>query len=386
MRFFWNKPHGRHRHDGAMPPIAALISTKNPTGAIMSTVTSLIEGGAAKVIVVNDGSDAPESLAILGCLYGNPNVSVVHMPRNGGKAAALRAGYGYVPRGWMIVQTDDDTIAGNLAAPATMLATGKTDIADIRIEVARTRSLLGAIQELDYWLINAIVKRYQNLLRSRLWMSGASVMYTYAAGRVLLCEQASSITEDTEGLFRARKAGFRVRYCPGTTFYTMVPERLPDLRRQWQRWSLGNGQVIGLYGLGGGNMRIATVNLASWLYLVVLPVPAAILGGVAQTLFWLAVYGVLIGIAGAIAMQRPKLALVGLFIPLVSAYWAYHACEGLVRAARNPRQVRMTWASPSDPKGYRIGLSLARRITDALRAAGYLSDGVDLSYRDRRGS
>lgn len=53
----------RSRHAHAQ--IAALISTKNPTEALIATVSSLIMGGASKVVVVDDGSCKPEALTVI---------------------------------------------------------------------------------------------------------------------------------------------------------------------------------------------------------------------------------------------------------------------------------------------------------------------------------
>jgi cellulose synthase/poly-beta-1,6-N-acetylglucosamine synthase-like glycosyltransferase len=338
----------RHAH----VPIAALISTKDPTEALLATVSSLITGGASKVIVVDDGSSSPQSLSVIESLKWVPGVQVVRLHTNVGKAAALQTGFAHVPRHWLIVQTDDDTLAGDLSRPARLLSgKGKADIADIRVEVIKTSSLLGAIQELDYWMINAMVKRYQNWLRARLWLSGASAMYTYAAARELLMRDALTCTEDTEGLFRARKQGFTVRYCSShkAKFTTMVPETVPQLRKQWMRWSLGNGQVVRHYGLGGGNPRVWLVNFLSWIYLLVLPVPSVLLLGVAHSMESLGAYSVAVGIVGAIRLRRPRLAVVGILLPLVTVAWAMHAAEGLWRARKQPvaTSSQRAWSPPA---------------------------------------
>jgi cellulose synthase/poly-beta-1,6-N-acetylglucosamine synthase-like glycosyltransferase len=318
----------------------------------MATVSSLITGGASKVIVVDDGSCTPEALTIIDRLKWVPSVQIVRLQENVGKATALKSGFKHVPHGWLIVQTDDDTVAGDLSRPARMLSgKGKADIADIRVEVIETNSLLGAIQELDYWMINSIVKRYQNWLRARLWLSGASAMYTYDAAHELLLRDPLTCTEDTEGLFRARGQGFKVRYCSShkAKFSTMVPETLPQLRKQWMRWCLGNAQVIRHYGLGGGNPRVCLVNLLSWLYLLVLPIPSILLLGAVHSLESLGAYGVAIGIVGAIRLRRPRLALIGIFLPLVTLAWALHAAEGLWRSRTQPvaTKSQLAWSPPA---------------------------------------
>jgi cellulose synthase/poly-beta-1,6-N-acetylglucosamine synthase-like glycosyltransferase len=314
-------------------------------------VESLVEGGARRVIVVDDGSDHPESLAILTQLGGHQfPVRIVHLARNRGKAAALQHGFRFITPGSIIIQTDDDTLAGDLTKPAQMIERGAADIVDIRVETARSNRPLALVQALDYWLVNAVTKRVQNWLRARLWLSGASVMYSYNAGQVLIMEKAHTITEDTEALFRARQHGLRVRYCAAkdSQFVTLVPETLPGLRRQWKRWALGNGQVLRMYGFGGGVLRVAIVNACTWFYVLILPYLLAIMLGVDQAIEWTLGAGVVIGIIGAVQLRRPMVATIGILLPLLATGWAFHALEGLFRAFRNPiTEDHLTWEPPA---------------------------------------
>lgn len=331
-------------------PLIGLIASKNPVSALVLTVQSLFDGGATRVIVVDDGSDDPESLEIFD-LAEAAGAEVIHLKKNVGKSKALKRGFRKLPKRCIIVQTDDDTLAGNLTGPARLIREGKADIVDIRIETTRTHSLLGLVQELDYWLINAISKRLQDFFRARLWMSGASVMYSYAAGRELILEQAKTMTEDTEGLFRARTKGWKVRYYSKHEgqFLTMVPEDMSGLHKQWKRWSTGNGQVISLYGLGGGNPRIAIMNILAWFDLIVLPIAGIVHSGIGATLLWGSLWGIGMGIVGAIRLKRLRIAWVGMFLPYVSALWAIHAVQGLFLAymrSRSGAETSLTWVSP----------------------------------------
>lgn len=338
----------------APSPLVGFIASKNATPALEKTVGSLLRAGARKVIVVDDGSDKIESQTVFDAIelqYGN-RATVLHLPKNIGKAAALREGFKLILPGSIIIQTDDDTIAGeSLRGAADLIRRGKTDIVDIRVEVVRTASILGLSQELDYWAINAIVKRIQNWVRARTWMSGASVMYSYAAGEVLILPEAHSITEDTEGLFRAHSKGLQVRFYSRRSeqFYTMVPEDFKGMRRQWQRWATGNAQVLSLHKLGGGNLRVAASNGLSWLQtLMMMPVLSSILFGVASTLEWMFISGMIIGMIGAVSMRRPVLALLGWTLPIASALWAYHAVEGIFLARQRQRtgNTTLTWTPP----------------------------------------
>jgi cellulose synthase/poly-beta-1,6-N-acetylglucosamine synthase-like glycosyltransferase len=340
----------RSLSDPATPTIVGLIASKNASPALIGTVASLFAGGAERVVVIDDGSDSPDSAAVFDQAEA-AGALVIHLPENAGKAAALRVGFGEVAEGSLIVQVDDDTLAGDLSGPAQMILDGKADIVDIRVETTKTGTFIGWVQELNYWMTNAFVKRLQDVFKVRLWMSGASVMYTYEVAKVLLLEPARTMTEDTEGLYRARSKGFDMRYCSkkASTFTTMVPETVLGLRRQWQRWATGSGQVMGIYGLGGGLKKIAIANCISWINLLVIPIPFLMLFGVESALLWMLGFGAMWGIAGSIFLKRARLVLVGVFLPLMSVAWAIHAVEGLYRArsaSTSPEAGCLTWESP----------------------------------------
>jgi len=331
-------------------PIIGLIASKNPVNALVLTVQSLFDNGAVRVVVVDDGSDDPASRRVFKAVE-KIGGEVIHLSKNVGKAKALQEGFKTIHFRSIIIQADDDAICGDLQRPAELIRSRKADIVDIRIEAARTTTLIGQVQEISYWLMNAVAKRVQDILRARLWLSGCSLMYSHAAGKELIMRQAFTLTEDTEGLFRARKKGMAVRYCSSKTsaFVTMVPEDFMSVRKQWQRWTIGNAQVMSIYGFGGGNPRVATVNVLSWLYLLVLPILPFVYDGPLMTLIWWFINGIIIGALAAVRLKRPYLLIIGVVFPLVGLLWTYHALEGFWLAYRRTRRggnISLAWVSP----------------------------------------
>ncbi|MDB5167571.1 MAG: biofilm synthesis N-glycosyltransferase [Candidatus Saccharibacteria bacterium] len=330
-------------------PIVGLVASKNPVNALVLTVESLFKGGAIRVIVVNDGSDDASSVRIFKKVE-KIGGEVIHLSKNVGKANALKEGFKRIPAHSVIIQTDDDSLSGDLQKPAEIIRSRRADIVDIRVEAARTKTLIGQEQEISYWLMNAFIKRVQDRLNARLWLSGCSLMYSHMAGMELIMRQAQTITEDTEGLFRARQKGFVVKYCAdkSSAFMTMAPEDFKGLHKQWQRWATGNAQVMAIYGLGGGSTHIAIVNLFFWFYLLVWPAIPFILNGLVSTLFWWFVSSILIGIVAALRLNRGYLALVGIVFPIIGVLWTYHAVEGFWLAYRRTKQgqFNLTWISP----------------------------------------
>ncbi len=330
-------------------PLIGLISSKNPVAALEVTVQSLFAGGADRVIIVDDGSDDPESMVVFDNVEA-AGAEVLHLKKNVGKSKALKRAFAMMPKRCIIVQTDDDTLATDLRKPAELIRSGKADVVDIRVETIGTKSLLGLVQELDYWLINAVTKRVQDVLRARLWMSGASVMYSYEAGKDIL-KPAHTITEDTEGLFRARAKGWKIRFYSkhDGQFLTMVPEDFSSLHKQWRRWAMGGGQIIGIYGMGGGNLRVAAVNVFAWFNLIAMPFIVVWQYGLVASALAGYGWGITVGLVGAIRLKRARLLFAGIFLPYISALWAFHALQGLYLAYRHARSGKanvMTWVSP----------------------------------------
>jgi len=356
-------------------PIVGLISAKNPVMAIVTTVESLFAGGAYRVVVVDDGSDEQEALEAFDEVERRGG-TVIHLPENIGKSRALRIGFEHLestePGPFSVAQVDDDTIANDMSIPAKMIDDGKADIVDIRVESLNTTAFIGALQQLNYWLTNAIIKRLQDWVRARLWLSGASVMYTSEAARVMLMMKSLTQTEDTEGRFRAVSAGLRVRYCASkkAQFLTMVPESFTGMTKQWKRWALGNAQVIRLHGLGGGSAWIAFIHVLSWIFMLTGPfmqlfigdrlhLPYAeivpgdevvqevpYVGNLLSAMVWMVLFGTLIGIIGGISLRRFRLAFIGWLMPVLGLYWAYHAVRGLVVSIKHPLAESMTWEPP----------------------------------------
>ena len=328
--------------------ITGLIASKNPVPALLKTVESIFLGGATQIIVVDDGSDNPASKAVFDQVQAI-GAHVIHLPENVGKAAALRVGFQAVPLNSLIVQTDDDTLASDLSIPREILVSGKADIVDIRVETNHTKSIIGLIQELDYWMMNAFVKRLQDLFRARLWMSGASVMYTFRAGQELLLQPSYTMTEDTEGLFRARMKGYNIRYCSKreSQFTTMVPEDWRGLRKQWKRWATGNGQVIGLYGLGGGISRVTLMNFFAWVTLAILPAPLFIIYGFTSTMKWTVLFSMLVGLIGPLSCAGRYWSWYGRIAPRHFDGMDPACARRIVLAMRKPLSLgHMGWVSP----------------------------------------
>ncbi len=231
---------------GAAPFVSIIIPVYNEQGTITKSVRSALEQDYPnyEVIVVNDGS-----LDFTPYTVNDDAISLIHLRRNRGKAAALNAGIDQA-KGEIIVFSDSDSrlekdalrrLVEHFIDPAVGAVAGK-------IEVDVQNSLLDCWQTLEYIFGQVIVKLAQV-------GSGASAMVcpgpVCAIRRRLLLELGGykdrSVVEDFDITLEIIDNGYRVAYEPRAIAWTNTPRNWGDLRLQRLRWYRGNLKVFSLY-------------------------------------------------------------------------------------------------------------------------------------------
>jgi poly-beta-1,6-N-acetyl-D-glucosamine synthase len=169
-------------------------------------------------------------------------VRLLRMLSNGGKARALNAGL-YEARHRYIVTVDADTLlyrdallrllTNQLNSPAHTAATAGT----VLVRNSR-KNLITRLQEWDYFIGIAVVKRVQSLLQGTLVAQGAFSVYR----REVLEEVggwAETVGEDIVLTWAIIQCGYRVGYAENAFVFTNVPETYGAFYRQRKRWSRG---------------------------------------------------------------------------------------------------------------------------------------------------
>jgi biofilm PGA synthesis N-glycosyltransferase PgaC len=226
-------------------PVTVLIAARNEAERIQETI-AYIAGqdyqGPIEVLVVDNGSsDGTRTVAeAFGAATGQP-VRCISEPRPG-KSHALNTGLAAVGTE-LVITLDADTllhpravrqlVARLLCAPPDVQAVAGS------VLVRNSRdSLWTRMQEWDYFLGIASVKRMQGLYQGTLVAQGAFSLYRTQA----VAEAGGwpdAIGEDIVLTWQLMRHGARVYYEPSAVAFTAAPTRLVHLARQRARWARG---------------------------------------------------------------------------------------------------------------------------------------------------
>ncbi|QWD67151.1 glycosyltransferase family 2 protein [Polynucleobacter sp. MWH-Aus1W21] len=231
--------------DQKNPEVTILIAAFNEGMAIDSTLEGIRKQnylGPMRVIVVDDGSTDNTSDVVRSKQATNPNIELISLTKNGGKAAALNQGL-KISKSAIVISVDADSY---LHVDAIKNLVGrfisdplntKAVAGEILIRNSRTNWITKA-QEWDYFLGIASIKRIQSLFQGTLVAQGAFSLYD----RNALNEVGGwpgMVGEDIVLTWKLLLAGYRVGHAEDAIAFTNCPETLKAFIKQRQRWSRG---------------------------------------------------------------------------------------------------------------------------------------------------
>lgn len=232
-----------------LPPVSILVAAYNEQDCVAETIQWLLRqqyAGEVEILVIDDGSgDRTRDIVRELIAAGTPapfRLKLIEQPRNAGKAHALNTGLAAASH-QLIVTVDADTllfagalerlVTNQLTSPPHTAATAGT----VLVRNSR-RNLLTKLQEWDYFLGIAVVKRVQSLLQGTLVAQGAFSIYR----RELLQQVGGwpdTVGEDIVLTWALLELGHRVGYAEDAFVFTNVPESYGAFYRQRKRWARG---------------------------------------------------------------------------------------------------------------------------------------------------
>ncbi len=233
-----------------LPSVSLLVAAYNEQAYIHETIESILRQhypGQVEIIVIDDGSSdatadiVEEIIAATGCRPGL-TLKLLRQSPNAGKAAALNLGLTQA-RHQVVVSLDADSLLyrNALANLVTTLVDGppRTGAVAGTVLVRNSRdNILTRLQEWDYFLGIAVVKRIQSLYQGTLVAQGA-----FSAYRREALEQAGgwqpTVGEDIVLTWGLHELGYRVSYAENAFVFTNVPESYGQFYRQRKRWARG---------------------------------------------------------------------------------------------------------------------------------------------------
>lgn len=240
----------RFRIDRPPAPITLLIAAYNEQECIRETLESVARQSypaPIEILVIDDGStdrtrEIVREVIAQGQQPANQTLRLIEMPRNGGKARALNAGLAESTHE-LVATIDADTVlyraalarlvVNHLCSPPNTAATAGT----VLVRNSR-KNLITRLQEWDYFLGIAVVKRVQSLLQGTLVAQGAFSIYRKAALQEI-GGWRETVGEDIVLTWALLERGYRIGYAENAFVFTNVPETYGAYYRQRKRWSRG---------------------------------------------------------------------------------------------------------------------------------------------------
>ena len=231
--------------DQAYPAVTVLVAAFNEADSIASSLSGIFlqdYAGSIQVIVINDGS-ADGTAAIVERLRSeHPNLELINLQQNGGKAAALNHGLTQCKTD-IVITIDADSyilkdgirhLVGRYLSDPTNT---KAVAGEILIRNSRENWITKA-QEWDYFLGIATIKRIQSLFQGTLVAQGAFSLYDKKT--VLeLGGWPEMVGEDIVLTWKILDAGYRVGHAEDALAFTDCPNTLRKFVNQRRRWSRG---------------------------------------------------------------------------------------------------------------------------------------------------
>jgi poly-beta-1,6-N-acetyl-D-glucosamine synthase len=230
-------------------PVTVVIAARNEAERIEETIAYIARqdyAGPIEVLVVDNGStDGTRTVAEAYGAASQP-VRCIGEPRPG-KSHALNTGLASVGTE-LVITLDADTLLHPRAVRQLVgrLLSSPPDVQAVAgsVLVRNSRDTLWTrMQEWDYFLGIASVKRMQGLYQGTLVAQGAFSLYRTRA----VAEAGGwpdAIGEDIVLTWQLMRHGARVYYEPSAVAFTAAPARLVHLVRQRARWA--RGMVEGL--------------------------------------------------------------------------------------------------------------------------------------------
>ena len=229
------------------PPISILLPCHNEGDNVQDTIHWLMQQNYPdfEVIAINDGSTDNTGQFLNALAAQHPQLRVVHLASNQGKAMALRMG-ALLSAHEYLVCIDGDALL-DVHACSWLISHFSSDHVGAVTGNPRIRNrstLLGKIQVGEFSSIVGMIKRAQRIYGTVFSVSGVVAAFRKSALAEVNFWSTDMITEDVDVTWKLQRAGWEVRFESNAKCWILMPETMAGLWKQRLRWAQGGAEVF----------------------------------------------------------------------------------------------------------------------------------------------
>ncbi|HSX44203.1 MAG TPA: glycosyltransferase [Candidatus Saccharimonadales bacterium] len=235
------------RHHGKRPLVTVLIAAYNEELSIIRCLESIRKNTYRKwqIVVVDDGSKDKTHELVMQYICDHPNrsISLLKMPKNSGKAAALNYGLKRQAQGDLIMTLDADSILHNKAITNAVTYFGDEKVAGVaaNVRVMDTPTIIGLLQRFEH-MIGYRSKKFYSLTNSEFIIGGVASTYRRSIMKEVGFYDTDTQTEDIGLSLKIASQGnvnHRLVYGVDVVAMTEGVKDFKTLLRQRYRWKMG---------------------------------------------------------------------------------------------------------------------------------------------------
>ena len=240
-------PQGSPEPIEYFPPITILVPCYNESENAEETLSTAaaVDYPEFEIIAVNDGS-RDDTAEVLDRLSGRiPNLRVVHLAQNQGKATAMNTG-ALLAKHELLVCIDGDALLDPQTLRWIARAFRRGNVGGLagNPRIRNRTSLLGRLQVGEFSSIIGLIRRAQTMYGRLFTVSGVICAFRKRALQDAGWWSPRTITDDIDVTWRVQVAGWRVIYEPNAVVWILMPETLRGLWNQRLRWAEGGAQAM----------------------------------------------------------------------------------------------------------------------------------------------
>ncbi|WP_413574887.1 poly-beta-1,6-N-acetyl-D-glucosamine synthase [Bdellovibrio sp. HCB290] len=241
-----------------------LIPCFNEEKTAEATIRSLdiLPADKCEIIAINDGSRDKTQAVLEKLAISRPNMRVINLVQNRGKAAALTLGAMASRHEFILCLDADSELEAD--APRIMMEHFKNpDVAGVtgNPRVKNRGTLVGRLQVGEFSALVGMIKRYHQSLGRLFALSGVLVMFRRSAVESVGYWDTDTVTEDVGISWKLQTSGWALKYEPKAKCDVLMPDTLKGLWKQRLRWAQGGFEVILKHGRSVLNGRDTGLRL-----------------------------------------------------------------------------------------------------------------------------